>query len=109
MEDDGAGGSMKQVYSFTQDADCIYSAFREVYGINLQTVQYMHWWEFRVLFAGLPETTEIKQRIMYRSVDLRSIRNKDERRRIQRIQKAIALKDRNDRKLTDYEIGDVFA
>ena len=37
----------KQLYSFEQDADCIYSAFREVYGINLQTVPYMHWWEFR--------------------------------------------------------------
>ncbi len=43
----------KQLYSFEQDAECIYSAFREVYGINLQTIPYMHWWEFQTLFAGL--------------------------------------------------------
>lgn len=99
----------KQVYSFEQDADCIYSAFREVYGINLQTIPYMHWWEFQTLFVGLPENTEIKQRIMYRSYDLRNVKDKDERKRIQKIQKMIALKKKNHRKMTDYEIGDMFA
>ena len=97
----------KQLYSFEQDADCIYSAFREVYGINLQTVPYMHWWEFQTLFIGLPEKTEIKQRIMYRNTDLRDIKDKDERKRIQKIQRAISLK--KNRKMTDYEIGDMFA
>lgn len=62
-EDESITGSApKQLYSFEQDAECIYSAFREVYGINLQTIPYMHWWEFQTLFAGLPEKTEIKQR-----------------------------------------------
>ena len=97
----------KQLYSFEQDADCIYSAFREVYGINLQTVPYMHWWEFQTLFIGLPEKTEIKQRIMYRNTDLRDIKDKDERKLIQKIQRAISLK--KNRKMTDYEIGDMFA
>ena len=97
----------KQLYSFEQDADCIYSAFREVYGINLQSVPYMHWWEFQTLFIGLPEKTEIKQRIMYRNTDLRDIKDKDERKRIQKIQRAISLK--KNRKMTDYEIGDMFA
>lgn len=97
----------KQLFSFNQDADCIYSAFREVYGINLQTVPYMHWWEFQTLFCGLPEKTEIKQRIMYRNTDLRDIKDKDERKRIQKIQRAISLK--KNRKMTDYEIGDMFA
>lgn len=99
----------KQVYSFEQDADCIYSAFRQVYGINLQTIPYMHWWEFQALFAGLPEDTEIKQRIMYRSIDLSTVKDKNEKKRIQKIQRAIALKKRNQRKLSDYDIGDMFA
>ena len=108
-EEEGAAVVPKQVYSFEQDADCIYSAFREVYGINLQTIPYMHWWEFQTLFIGLPEKTEIKQRIMYRSIDLRNVKDKDERKRIQKIQKVIALKKKNHRKMTDYEIGDMFA
>lgn len=98
----------KQLYSFEQDADCIYSAFREVYGINLQTVPYMHWWEFQTLFIGLPDNTEIKQRILYRNTDLNAIPDKNERKRIKKIQDAVALKKKR-RKMTDYEIGDMFA
>ena len=101
--------SRKQDYSFSQDAECIYSAFREVYGIDLQSVEYMHWWEFRTLFAGLPETTEIKQRIIYRNVDLREVKDKDERKRIKRIQSVIALKKKNQRKIDDFEIGAAFS
>ena len=106
-EEEVSGSASKQLYSFEQDAECIYSAFREVYGINLQTISYMHWWEFQTLFIGLPEKTEIKQRIMYRNTDLRDIKDKDERKRIQKIQRAISLK--KNRNMTDYEIGDMFA
>ena len=108
-EDESGFASKKQLYSFEQDAECIYSAFREVYGINLQTIPNMHWWEFQTLFVGLPEKTEIKQRIMYRSIDLRTIKDKDERKRIKKIQDIVALKKKNRRKMTDYEIGDMFA
>ena len=99
--------SSKQVYSYEEDMTWIYSAFREVYGIDLQKIEYMHWWEFQTLFTGLPESTEIKQRMMYRSIDLRTVKDKDERKRIKRIQDAIALKKRK-RKMTDYEMGDMF-
>ena len=101
--------SGKPVFSFSEDAGCIYAAFREAYGIDLQQIDYMHWWEFQTLFAGLPEKTEIKQRIMYRSIDLRTIKDKDERKRIKKIQEIVALKKKNRRKMTDYEIGDMFA
>lgn len=100
--------NIKPVFSFTEDAGCIYAAFREAYDINLQKVDYMHWWEFRNLFDWLPESTEIKQRIMYRGIDIRTIKDKNERKRVRQIQNAIALKKKN-RKMTDYEIGDVFA
>lgn len=98
----------KQVFSFGQDASCIYSAFREVYGINLQDIPYMHWWEFQTLLTGLPESTEIKQRMMYRGIDIRDIKDKNERKRIKKIQDAIALKRKHRRKIDDYEIGAMF-
>ena len=100
--------SGKPVFSFSEDAGCIYAAFREAYGIDLQQIDYMHWWEFRSLFDWLPDGTEIKQRIMYRSIDPGTIRDKDERKRIKKIQRAVALK-KKQRKLDDYEIGDMFS
>lgn len=96
------------VFSFVEDAGSIYAAFRETYGIDLQKVSYMHWWEFRTLFDWLPDDTGIKQVMMYRGVDIGTIEDKKERKRIQKIQNAFALKKKR-RKMTDYEIGDVFS
>ena len=59
-----------------------------------------------MLFDGLSEDTEIRQRIMYRGIDLKTVKDKDERKRIQRIQSSIALPEQA---LTDYDIGNVFA
>lgn len=98
-------GGKEQLYSFSIDFPYILSAFTHVYGINLQTVKYMHWWKFRTLFDGLPESTEIKQRIMYRSIDLSTIKDKEERKRIRKIQMAIQLPQKE---LSDYDIGDAF-
>lgn len=98
----------KPAFSFMDDAGCIYAAFTEAYGIDLQKVPCMHWWKFKTLFDGLPDDTEIKQRMIYRSIDPRTIKDKNERKRVQKIQKEIALKKRT-RKIDDYEIGDMFA
>ncbi len=52
-----------------------------------------------VLFWGLPENTQIKERIYYRSVDLNDIESKEERKRIKKIKKLVALKENNRRKM----------
>ncbi len=53
-EEEGQQKRGKPVFSFSEDAGCIYAAFREAYGIDLQQIDYMHWWEFRSLFDWLP-------------------------------------------------------
>ena len=65
----------------------------------------MHWWEFRCLFQGLPVDTEIKQRIHYRGLELSEIKDKEERKRVQRIQNEIRL---HGEELSDYDIGNAF-
>ena len=99
-------GSNKNLYSYEIDYPYILSGFLRDYGIDLETVNYLHWWKFRMLFDGLSEDTEIKQRIMYRGIDLSDIKDKDERKRISRIQKQIRLPMEE---LTDYDIGNAFA
>lgn len=59
-----------------------------------------------MLFDGLSDDTEIKQRIMYRSIDLSTVKDKGERKRIRKIQSAIQLPEEM---LSDYEIGEIFA
>lgn len=58
-----------------------------------------------MLFDGLSNDNEIKQRIMYRGIDLNDVKDKDERKRIMKIQREIKLPDDI---LTDYDIGDAF-
>lgn len=95
----------KALYSFEYDYAFILSGFLQCYRINLKTIDYMHWWEFRCLFQGLPDDTGIKQRIQYRNYDLSSIKDKAERRRIRRIQNEIRLPNGQ---MSDYEIGNAF-
>lgn len=99
-------GSKKNLFSYEIDYPFILSGFLRDYGIDLGTVEYLHWWKFRMLFDGLSEDTEIKQRIMYRGIDLSDIKDKDERKRIAKIQRRIQLPVEA---LSDYDIGDAFA
>ena len=64
-------------------------------------------YKFKTLFDWLPENTEIKQRILYRTIDVSSIKDKEERKRVKRIQEAIALR-KKVYSMSDYDIGDMF-
>lgn len=96
----------KNLFSYEIDYPYILSGFLRDYGIDLETVNYLHWWKFRMLFDGLSEDTEIKQRIMYRGINLSEIKDKGEKKRISRIQNSIRLPMEE---LTDFEIGNAFA
>ena len=96
----------KNLFSYEIDYPYILSGFLRDYGIDLEAVEYLHWWKFRMLFDGLSDDTEIKQRIMYRGINLSDIKDRDERKRILKIQRSIQLPAEE---LTDYEIGHAFA
>ena len=94
--DDGAGiraSEKKEICSFSQDAPYIYAAFRQQYGINLQTISSgeLHWWEFLALFEALDENTLIRRIMYYRNVPLSDFKGK-ERKRIQELKRIYRLK-----------------
>lgn len=107
-EDKETSVSNKPAFNFDEDAGCIYAAFIECYGIDLQKISYMHWWKFLSLFYGLPEDTEIKQRMMYRTIDPNTIKDKEERKKVKMIQRKVALHNKK-KKISDYDIGDIFS
>ena len=98
-------GSGKQTFSYEKDAPYIVSDFRNYYGIDLLACKYLHWQKFQMLLEGLPDDSGTKTRIGYRSIDAGKIRDKQERQRIQKIQRAISLEDERD----EEQIGDLFA
>ena len=58
------------IYSFEHDAEYIYAAFLDQYGIDLQDIEYLHWWKFRAMFKGLKKDNLISQIMGYRAIQI---------------------------------------
>lgn len=86
-----SGSTPKRCYDFKEDMRYFVSAFRQQYGIDLNTAA-LHWWEFSALFSGLTEDTELVKIMQIRCTDLKNIGSKSERSRIKRLQEHYALK-----------------
>lgn len=88
----------KKGYSFAVDSGAIFADFWRFYNIDLSE-EGLHWWTFRALLSGLPQESEFKERIYYRTCDLKDLPNK-EKKRINEIRKAIEIKNENGGKMT---------
>lgn len=51
----------KPIFSYEQDQYLIYSAFLQYYRIDLNDIEYLHWWKFKQLFHELPDDSKIKK------------------------------------------------
>ena len=61
--------------------------------MDLNEIEYLHWWKFKSLFEGLNEENQICKIMGYRSIDLSKIKDKEERKRYKKIKQQWALKD----------------
>lgn len=85
-----SGRSDKPAYSFEVDSESIYADFWRYYNIDLAQDE-LHWWTFRSLLFGLPEDSNFKNRIYYRTCNLKDLPKK-EKQRIAKIRKQIEIK-----------------
>lgn len=46
-----------RLFSFSQDANLIYAAFKQTHQVDLQTVKNLHWWSFLAMFMDLGAET----------------------------------------------------
>lgn len=83
----------KQIYSYEYDAGFIYSAFKDQYGIDLNEIDYLHWFKFKALFEGLKSDNKICEIMGYRAIDLSKIKNKEEKDKYRKLQREYALPD----------------
>jgi len=85
----------KKVYDFDQDAELIFAAFRAVYGIDLNTVEGLHWWKFRALFSTLPADCEFCKVMGYRAMDTKGL-SKKQKQHYEKMKRLYALKNEVD-------------
>ncbi|MGL5330439.1 MAG: Gp15 family bacteriophage protein [Peptostreptococcaceae bacterium] len=68
-----------KIYDYDYDDIYIYSAFLQQYGIDLQDIEYLHWWKFKAMFNSLKEDCKFCKILEYRGVDLSKIQDNDRR------------------------------
>lgn len=81
-------------FDFVQDSGAICSAFRQVYGMSLDEVCELHWWEFLELFRNLPadgNTFGIKRSIRNRKPDPKA--TPEQRKALADAKRSVRLKD----------------
>ena len=88
----------KPAYSYKVDSEAIYADFWRFYNVDLSQDD-LHWWTFRNLLMGLPEDSNFKTRIYYRTCNLSDLPKK-EKARIAKIRKQIEIKQTESGKLT---------
>lgn len=96
------GAFKAPVFSYLYDSVYIYGDFMKHYGIDLRKSE-LHWYEFSALLIALPDKSETKQRIAYRSINASEINSKERRLQIMRVQESIRIPHEN---ITASEIGD---
>jgi len=65
QEPDNDEPSPLKLYSFKQDSNFIFAAFRQIHGIDLTTAS-LHWWQFMALFFDLGSETAFSNLVALR-------------------------------------------
>lgn len=83
----------EQIYSFKYDDELIFAAYLSQYGINLQRIDYLHWWEFKALFKGLEASNRIVEIMNIRSMEIDGNMSKEQKRYYRKLKELYKLPD----------------
>jgi len=69
----------KRIYAFQKDSNYIYTGIRQSHNIDLNSIEYLHWWNFVYLFMDMGQDCMFNQIIYYRKKKNEGKLTKDER------------------------------
>lgn len=107
-EKKGESKERKAIYSYEHDAKLIYSAFLSQYGLDLNEVDYLHWFKFKALFEGLNDENKICVVMGYRAVDLNKIKDKETRDKYKKLKNKWALPDERTEEEKENDFAEAF-
>lgn len=75
------------------------------YSIDLQDIEYMHWWKFRAMFNSLTNQNEFVKIMEYRSIEIKSDMPKEQQSFYRKMKRLYALPNpgNEDEKLAEIE------
>lgn len=71
--------NIKRLYSFSKDNTYIYTGIRQSHNIDLNSIEYLHWWNFVYLFLDIGQDCMFNQLIYYRQRKNEGKLTKDEK------------------------------
>ncbi|MEG2272971.1 MAG: Gp15 family bacteriophage protein [Acinetobacter sp.] len=80
------------LFDWVCDGASVYSAFMKTYGIDLITLDYMHWWKFKALFRDIDQNTQLSNAIYYRGIDLSKEKDPKRRSELAKIKSKFVIK-----------------
>lgn len=80
------------VMDFNQDEEYIRTSIRTDYGINMNEIEYMHWWEYNELIHGLTEKCILSKVINIRTMDESDYKDAKTLGKIRKAKESVALK-----------------
>ena len=87
----GNDDAIGRLYSFEQDAKYIYSAIKQSHGLDLEELDYLHWWKFSYMFLDLKENCFFNRLICLRRQKKLGKMTKEEKELYFRIQDIVDL------------------
>lgn len=105
----GTNKKVKQIYSYVFDNELIYSAFKDQYNVDLQDIDYLHWWKFKAMFEGLKSDNKIVEVMGYRATELNTIKDKETKKFYKKMKKLYALPDMRTEEEKEYDFGEAFS
>lgn len=97
------------IYSFEYDDDYIYSAFLDQYGIDLQDIEYLHWWKFKAMFKSLKDDNLISKIMGYRSMTINNDMSDKDKEYYRRMKKIYALPDNRTQQEKENDFDDTLS
>lgn len=91
------------VMDFIQDEEYIRTSLRTDYNINLNEIEYLHWWEYCELIHGLTDKCILSKIINIRQIDESEYRDAKTINKIRKAKKAVELKKTHEIKYNDDE------
>ena len=84
---------------YIEDEPKIRTSIRQCYHIDLNKIDYMHWWEYNELISGLTSESLLNKIRELRSFDLNEIKDVKEREKVRKAQEYVALKKKGEKKV----------
>lgn len=92
---------------YFQDNKDICTSIYQVYnGLDINEIDYLHWWKFNELIEGLTEDSILEKKRRLRTYDLTTITDNKEREKIEKEKQKVALKKKTP-KLTEEQLDSV--